>query len=306
MAPGSSIKDLVPESPNEKEDGITQITFGQLFKQGTAEYTRVGATGLKDAPPLPTGYVLFKDLAFRVKTEAIIAGFQLTVFSVPSAENETDFGKLSVLHLEDDEMSPANRSWSEVTVLPRGWNEQMHFVSKAQYEALQPNFKLRQLAAVTYEFGIFAIASAPQSAPERAEPFPEVTLKAMSSPEPVQAGEEVTHTITLTNNGTGAAAEVNIKEVLRKLDYVSATPNQGVCKQKGAANVIVCHLGVLPGGASATITVVSRSRQEWFPEDTTIIVNSISVVFKQRATDLVDARGRIQMQRVTSTIVNKH
>src|SRR5437773_10697351 len=69
MVPGSSVKDLVPESPNEKGDGVAQITIGQLFKPGTTEYTRIGAAGLKDAPPLPTGYVLFKDLVFSVKTE---------------------------------------------------------------------------------------------------------------------------------------------------------------------------------------------------------------------------------------------
>ncbi len=98
MIQGPSAKDLVPELQNEKEDGITQITIGQLFKPGTTEYTRIGAAGLKDAPPLPTGYVLFKDLVFRLKTEAVTAGSQLTVFKISSAENETQFSKVSILH----------------------------------------------------------------------------------------------------------------------------------------------------------------------------------------------------------------
>jgi uncharacterized repeat protein (TIGR01451 family) len=307
MIPGPSVKELVPELPNEKQDGICQITFGQLFKPGPTEYTHVGAKALKDAPPLPTGYALFKDLVYRIKTEAVTASSQLIVFNVPSAENETDFSKLSILHLDDDEMSPSGSSWAEVTVFRGGWDEHFHFVPKAQYDALQPDFKSKRIAAITGQFGLFAIALTPASGPERTEPFPEVTLKATSSPEPVPVGEEVTHTITVTNKGTSAAAEVNVKEVLDiYLDYVSATPSQGVCKQKTAGNNIVCHLGALPGGASATITVVSRTRSATVTKDTTEASNTLEALFKQNATDFVDARGQIQMQRLTSTIVKKH
>src|SRR5258707_2329199 len=110
MIPGPSVKELIPESPNEKEDGVARITLGQLFKPGSTEYAHVGANALKDAPPLPTGYVLFKDLVYRIKTEAVTASSQLIVFNVPSAENENDFSKLSILHLEDDEMSPSGSS----------------------------------------------------------------------------------------------------------------------------------------------------------------------------------------------------
>ncbi len=307
MISGPSVKELIPESLNEKEDGIAQITLGQLFKPGSTEYAHVGANALKDAPPLPTGYVLFKDLVYRIKTEAVTASSQLIVFNVPSAENENDFRKLSILHLEDDEMSPSGSSWAEVTVLRGGWDEHFHFVPKAQYDALQPDFKSKRIAAITGEFGLFAIALAPESEPTRTEPFPEVTLKATSSPEPVPVGEEVTHTITVTNKGTSVAAEVNVKEVLDiYLDYVSATPSQGVCKQKTAGNNIVCHLGGLPGGASATITLVSRTRPSTMTKDTIEASNTLEVVFKQSATDFVDERGQIQMQRLTSTIVKKH
>ncbi|MDX6528473.1 MAG: hypothetical protein QOH41_763 [Blastocatellia bacterium] len=307
MIPGSSVKELVPESPNEKEDGVAQITLGQLFKPGSTEYTHVGANALKDAPPLPTGYVLFKDLVYRIKTEAVTSSSQLIVFNLPSAENEIDFSKLSILHLEDDEMSPSGSSWAEVTVLRGGWDEHFHFVTKAQYDALQPDFKSKRIAAITGQFGLFAIALAPESEPKRTEPFPEVTLKATSSPEPVPVGEEVTHTITVANKGSSAAAEVNVKEVLDiYLEYVSATPSQGVCKQKTAGNNIVCHLGALPGGASVTITVVSRTRPATVTKDTIEASNTIEAVFKQSATDFVDERGQIEMQRLPSTIVKKH
>jgi len=51
MIPGSSVKELVPESPNEKEDGISEITFGQLFKPGAAQYRHVETEALKNGTP---------------------------------------------------------------------------------------------------------------------------------------------------------------------------------------------------------------------------------------------------------------
>ncbi|MEK6336844.1 MAG: DUF11 domain-containing protein [Acidobacteriota bacterium] len=306
MIPGPSVKELVPESPNEKEDGISQIIFAQLFKPAPTEYKHVGTGALKNAPPLPTGYTLYKDRIYEVKTQAIItSAFNITVFNLPSAENEQEFKKLDILHLKYDLMSPAGKSWEDVTLFTENTDERIfHYIPKTKYDSLQPDFKSRRIAGISDEFGIFAVAFAPESEPGRAGPFPKVTLKATSSPEPVQAGEEVTHTLTFTNEGNSAAAEVNVKEVLIQLEYVSATSNQGICQQKGANNIIVCHLGVLPGGTSATITIVARSRAELIREDTMPIVTDIEVVFKQTSTDFVDERGQMFSQ-FTTTVVKK-
>jgi len=242
-------------------------------------------------------------LVYRIKSEAIISDSQITVFRLRSADNETDFSKLIILHLEDDQLSPSGSSWAPVSVFPGGWDEHFHSISKGQYDALQPDFKLRRLAAITNEFGIFAIALTPDSESERTQPFPEVVVTTTSSPEPVPAGEQVTHVITFTNKGITTAAEINAKEVLDPyLGYVLATPSQGVCKQKEAANIVVCHLGALPGGATATIRLVTSARTELPRDETTIkVVNTVEVVFKQTATDPVDQRGQIFTQ-VTTTI----
>jgi hypothetical protein len=60
MIPGPSVKELVPESPNRDQDGVSQIIFAELFKLGPTEYKHVGTRALKNAPPLPTGYTLYK------------------------------------------------------------------------------------------------------------------------------------------------------------------------------------------------------------------------------------------------------
>lgn len=307
MIPGPSVKELVPESPNEKEDGVAQITLGELFKPGSTEYTHAGANALKDAPPLPTGYVLFKDLVYRIKTEAITASSQLIVFNVPSVENETDFSKLSILHLEDDEMSPSGSSWAEVTVFRGGWDEHFHFVPKAQYDALQPDFKSRRIAAITGpQFGVFAIALAPESQSTSTGPFTQIEVAPSSSPEPVRIGDEVTHTIVIENKGPKPAAEVNIKEEFgNDLYYTSASSTQGTCNHSTKSNGrVLCHLGSLPAGATATITIVARLHDNPLTKDGSKLGNQVEVNFKENSTDFVEADNQI-FKDFTTTITRK-
>lgn len=291
MIPGPSVKELVSESPNEKEDGISKIIIGQLFKPGNAEYTRIGAAGLKDAPPLPTGYVLFKDLVFRVKTEAIISGYQLTEFSLPSAENEPEFNRLRILNLQNDEMSPAGRSWIPVTVLPDEWDEQFAFVSKPQYKALEPDFKSKRLAAVTRFLGTFLVALAPAYEDRYSEPFTSFEIVPSSSPQPVEVGQEITHTIVITNKGPRPAAEVNVKVSLDAFFGYKGTSTQGACKRSDqSTDTTLCYLGAMPPGAIATITIVGRvSTHLGLPKGVSELGNFLEVVFKESPTDLVEA-----------------
>lgn len=298
MIPGPSVKELVPESPREKEDGITQITIGQLFKPGTTEYTRIGAAGLKDAPPLPTGFVLFKDMVYRIRTEAITSGYQLTIFTLPSVENEADFSRMNILHLEDDEMSPSGFSWTPVTVFPGGWDDHFHFVSRDQYDALEPDFKSKRLAAVTHEFGVFAVALAPASEVPSTGPFTQIEVIPRSSPVPVAVGEEVTHTILVKNKGARAAAEVDVKAELDPDFGYTANSNQGSCKQSNeSSGRILCYLGAMPAGSTATITVVGRvSRHIVLTKELSEFGNMLEVVFKVTPTDLVEADNQLFMQ----------
>jgi len=298
MIQGASVKELVPESPNEKEDGISQITIGQLFKPGTTEYTRIGMAGQKDAPPLPTGYVLFKELVFRVKTEAIISGDELTVFKVSSAENETDFRRLEILHLEEDEMSPSGRSWTPVTVVPGGWDDYFHFVSKEQYEAAQPEFQSRRLASVTRDFGTFLIALAPAFETPSNGPFTQIEVIPSSSPEPVALGEEVTHKIVVKNKGPKAAAEVNLKVDLDAFFGYKGSSTQGACRRSDqSTGTILCYLGAMQPGSTAVITIVGRVvGQPLLTEGINERGSMLEVVFKASPTDLVEGDNQIFMR----------
>jgi hypothetical protein len=292
------VKELIAESPNEKEDGISRIAIGQLFKPGTTEYTRIGLNGVKDAPPLPTGFVLFKDLVFRLKTEAATSGYQLTVFNLPSADNEGIFSKLEIFHLEDDEMSPSGFSWNPVTVFKGGWDDSYHFVSRDQYDALLPDYRSKRITAVTHEFGVFAVAVAPESEAQSSGPFTKFEVVPSSSPVPVAVGEEVTHTILVKNSGPGAASEVDFRGEFDADFGYTARSSQGSCKQsKESSGRMLCYLGAMPPNSTATITVVGQvSRLVVLTKEISEFGNMLEVVFKANPTDLVDEHGQLFMQ----------
>ena len=71
-------------------------------------------------------------------------------------------------------------------------------------------------------------------------------------------GDQVTFTLTATNNGPSPATNVTVSDPLPlSLGYVSAVPSQGSCIAFG--DTVLCSLGVLPRGAIASIGVVTTA-----------------------------------------------
>jgi uncharacterized repeat protein (TIGR01451 family) len=82
----------------------------------------------------------------------------------------------------------------------------------------------------------------------------DIELAKTASPDPVTAGNELTYTITATNDGPSDAQDVTVTDPLPAgTTFVSATPSQGSCT---GTTTVTCGLGTLTDGASATITLV--------------------------------------------------
>jgi uncharacterized repeat protein (TIGR01451 family) len=82
----------------------------------------------------------------------------------------------------------------------------------------------------------------------------DVSLTKSDTPDPVTVGTNVTYTMAVTNNGPDIATDVELTDTLPSaVTLISATPSTGSCT---GTSTIVCDLGSLANGASATVIIV--------------------------------------------------
>jgi uncharacterized protein DUF11/prealbumin domain-containing protein len=110
----------------------------------------------------------------------------------------------------------------------------------------------------------------PPPTPPPAPPGPPVDLAITKTANPttVVIGQKITWTVTVKNNSSVAAADVNVvkvNEFSHRSTILSITPSQGTCGTRS------CDLGRLGAGASATITAVSRATRVG------VIVNTVRI-----------------------------
>jgi uncharacterized repeat protein (TIGR01451 family) len=80
-----------------------------------------------------------------------------------------------------------------------------------------------------------------------------ISLTAAPSPSPV--GAQVTYTLSVTNRGPGDAHDVTLTQQLpANASFVTATSPNGACALQGSS--LTCPIGTLPGGGTASVTVV--------------------------------------------------
>ena len=86
-------------------------------------------------------------------------------------------------------------------------------------------------------------------------PEADLAITKTAVPDPVQAGADLTYTLTVTNNGPSPATNTEVNDDLpSSLTLVSATPDQGTCNQ---TDPVVCDLGTVPVGGTVEITIVA-------------------------------------------------
>jgi uncharacterized repeat protein (TIGR01451 family) len=90
------------------------------------------------------------------------------------------------------------------------------------------------------------------------------------SPDPVPLGEDLTYTLSITNDGPSDATDVTVTDTLpASVEFVSATPSQGSCLQLGGS--VTCDLGPLAEQTSAAVAI------KVVPTATGTITNQASV-----------------------------
>ncbi len=84
-----------------------------------------------------------------------------------------------------------------------------------------------------------------------------LALTLTDSPDPVLAGQPLTYTATVANDGPSAASGVTLTDTLpSSVDFASATASQGTCHE--AAGTASCDLGTVLSGEAATVALTVR------------------------------------------------
>ncbi|HEX7332149.1 MAG TPA: PQQ-dependent sugar dehydrogenase [Pyrinomonadaceae bacterium] len=97
----------------------------------------------------------------------------------------------------------------------------------------------------------------------------DLSLTKSASPNPGQAGANLSYRIVATNNGPAAATNVTITDTLPAgVTFAAATTTQGNCNGSGPVN---CNIGNLAVGSSAIVTIVVT------PSGSGQIINSATV-----------------------------
>ncbi len=85
----------------------------------------------------------------------------------------------------------------------------------------------------------------------------DLSVTLTDSPDPVDAGQNLVYTATVRNIGPNIATGVTLTDVLPAgVIFVSAGASQGTVNQ--SAGVVSVQLGILPAGATATVTIVVK------------------------------------------------
>jgi uncharacterized repeat protein (TIGR01451 family) len=121
----------------------------------------------------------------------------------------------------------------------------------------------------------------------------DLSVAQSASPNPVKVGDNLTYTVTVTNNGPDAATGVKLTDTLPDtVTLVSATPSSGSCV---AASPVVCELGNLANGGSASVSIVVATTAKG------TLVNSASVAGDQADTNLTN---NTDVEKTSTTLPN--
>jgi len=248
-APGDSKapSDTSPKEPHSglattDRDGVVSVTYFNLFREGPTTVTRIQPNSVAQ---LPTGFYLHNDLAYEIRTDAIVSGPHTVLFRIPSVNDPELFASLTILHREEHELDPGQMRWVTTTIL--------------QPDKSGPDFANRTISAKADDLGQFVIARVDRAEIANA-PVIDLAVSVKSSSEIVRLGQSMAFTIVVKNNGPQAASGVIVRHVVGpQMRLINVNSSQGNCrKSERSDDTTICNLDRLDASASATIIIEAR------------------------------------------------
>jgi uncharacterized repeat protein (TIGR01451 family) len=92
-------------------------------------------------------------------------------------------------------------------------------------------------------------------------PSADLSVTKTDSPDPAHVGQKLTYTVAVTNNGPDQATGVILSDTLPKTTgFGSVSTTQGTCTRTKTG--VMCNLGTLASGGTATVTIVVKPTQK--------------------------------------------
>jgi uncharacterized repeat protein (TIGR01451 family) len=140
-------------------------------------------------------------------------------------------------------------------------------------------------------------AGAVQTTPSPAD----LSLANTPAPDPVVSGQPLTYTLTATNTGGKDATAVTVTDPLpASAVFGSMSATRGTCQRtvtapnKNKDGTVTCHLGTLPGGATATVTITVTPTTKGTltnPEPASVTATNVAADRDDSATATVTVHG---------------
>jgi uncharacterized repeat protein (TIGR01451 family) len=107
-------------------------------------------------------------------------------------------------------------------------------------------------------------------------PAPDLALTNSGAPNPVASGQPLTYALKAANTGGRAATGVKVTDPLPgSAVFGSMQTTQGTCTvsapNKNKADTVTCHLGTLPAGGTATVTITVTPTTQGILADTAAV-----------------------------------
>lgn len=260
-------------SENSSEDGVALLKYCWVFQSGLTTIKRLAIEKLKELPAdfeiheryaqlagekirvddLPIGFSLFKNLAFELKTTAVMTGASVTL-RLPSVKTEEEFKNLYLLYLDEDALVPGALQWQDY----RNALGQQKFDFKTR--TLTADFKYTTVFSHRTRRGRLLVASFNKE--EYDKSAVDLYITSVVGPPYVKLGETFVYSISIKNWGGSErpASDVVMHSSMNGGRFVSGMATQGTCRQSiNSTPDIVCELGKVDFGKTVTMTLTIKS-----------------------------------------------
>jgi uncharacterized repeat protein (TIGR01451 family) len=203
---------VVENASGPVQDGPVSVDLGNVYVAGATAFEPFDLT---QVGPLPPGYQALNN-AYLITNDGLISGPHAINFSAASVQDSTTFSHLRIFHAESDAFDPERPVWVDRTILPPG--------------TPAPNFSNKSLSAVSENLGVFVVAKLVQAIPPSTNAA-DLAVSCVDSADPIVGGNNLTYTITVTNNGPNVATDVALVDSPSvNASAVSFSASQGSCK----------------------------------------------------------------------------